>query len=100
VKVRLVLHAEVVAGVLGVPFDWSALHTLGGSAVSVLVGVVADALLSSPSGRSYPLFWPLARVNPPTPGLYLSTDPEPMLVAAAVAGAVFLVSRMRRRPGQ
>jgi hypothetical protein len=119
-KIRLVLDEQIVAALLGVPFDWFALHTLGGAVVSLLVGVVlvaaderrrvagllglgagshllADALLLSPSGRSYPIVWPLSRINPPTPGLYLSTDPEPMVVAAAVAAVVFAVSRLRTR---
>jgi hypothetical protein len=119
-KIRLVLDEQIVAALLGVPFDWFALHTLGGAVVSLLVGVVlvaaderrrvagllglgagshllADALLLTPSGRSYPIVWPLSRINPPTPGLYLSTDPEPMVVAAAVAAVVFAVSRLRTR---
>ena len=118
VKIKLVVHSEVVAALVGLPFGWDALHTLGGSAVSVAVGVVlvadrerrrvaallglgaashllADALLLTPSGRSYPLLWPLSRLNPPTPGLYLSTDPAPMVVAAVAAGVVFVVSRRR-----
>jgi hypothetical protein len=123
VKIKLVLDSGLVATTLGIPFQWFALHTLGGSVVSVLIGVVlvadrerrrvtgllmlgaashllADAFLLKPSGRSYPLVWPLSRVHPPTPGLYLSTDPEPMLVAAVVAGVVFVVSRVRGRAGQ
>nr|WP_321169865.1 hypothetical protein [Salinigranum rubrum] len=91
-----------------------------GSAASVAIGVVlagrterprvaallglgaashllADALLRNPSGRSYPLLWPLSYYHPPTPGLYLSTDPEPMLVAAVVAATVFGLTRLRTR---
>jgi hypothetical protein len=116
VKIKLVVHGEVVATLLGLPFDWSPLHTLGGSAVSVAIGValvadrerrrvaallglgaashlLADALLRSPSGRSYPLAWPLSRLEPPTPGLYLSTDPAPTVVAALVAGVVSVAAR-------
>lgn len=119
-KVNLVLASGLVETVLHVPFDWSGLHTLGGSLVSLTVGVVlvarrerrrvaallalgaashllADALLRNPSGHSYPLFWPLSYVHPPTPGLYLSTDPAPMVVAALTAGVVFVRSQWRTR---
>jgi hypothetical protein len=119
-KVDLVLPGPVVEATLGVPFDWFALHTVGGSAASIAVGVLlvadrerrraglllgigaashllADAFLLNPSGRSYPLLWPLMRLAPPTPGLYLSTDPTPTLVAAVVAGGVYLGSRYDAR---
>jgi hypothetical protein len=117
-KIRLLLPSVAVESLLGIPFDWGGLHTLGGSLVALAIGVVlvasadrrrvagllglgatshllADALLLSPSGRSYPVLWPLTYLHPPTPGLYLSTDPEPMLVAAVAAGVVFLLSRRR-----
>jgi membrane-bound metal-dependent hydrolase YbcI (DUF457 family) len=120
VKISLVVDSDVVAAALGIPFEWSALHTLGGSVVSVAVGVVlvtdrerrrvaallglgaashllADAFLLNPSGRSYAVLWPISRLHPPTPGLYLSTDPEPTVVAALVALGVFVVSRRRQR---
>lgn len=115
-KVYLIFPSGLVESLLSVPFGWSALHTLGGSVVSLAIGVVvvthserkrvagllglgaashllADALLLNPSGHSYPLLWPLSYIHPPTPGLYLSTDIEPMLVAAVAAGVVFAVSR-------
>jgi len=31
------------------------------------------------------MLWPVARVGLPTPGLYLSTEPTPLVVAAAAA---------------
>jgi hypothetical protein len=119
-KAAIAVPRSTVESLLGVPFSWFALHTLGGCAVSIAIGVViaartertrvgallgfgaashllADALLLNPSGRSYPLLWPLSYYHPPTPGLYLSTDPEPMLVAAVVAAAVFAVTRYRTR---
>ncbi len=119
-KATLLVSTSTMQSLLGVPFNWFALHTIGGSLVSIAIGVVlvrraertrvaallcagavshllADALLLNPSGRSYPLLWPLTYYHPPTPGLYLSTDPEPMLVAAVVAGVVFGVTRLRGR---
>ena len=119
-KLTLLVSSARVESLLGIPFDWFALHTLGGSLVSLTIGVVlvtsedrrrvagllslgatshllADALLVTPSGRSYPLLWPLSHSHPPTPGLYLSTDPEPAFVMAVVASVVFVLTRLRRR---
>lgn len=116
VKARLLVSGPEVEALLGVPFSWFALKTGGAAAVCVLVGVVlvvpthrrragaalsvgtathlvADALLLTPTGRSFAVFWPLTRYRPPTPGLYLSTQAEPTVVAALVAGLVWLVHR-------
>ncbi|PSP76993.1 metal-dependent hydrolase [Halobacteriales archaeon QS_1_68_20] len=115
-KAAMVLPGTRVEALLGVPFDWFALHTSGGVLLSILVGVAlvapterrrvflllalgaathlfADALLLKPSGRSYPVFWPLTRYHPPTPGLYLSTEPRPAVVAAVAALVARVVTR-------
>jgi hypothetical protein len=86
-KISLLVPSTRVESVLHLPFDWFALHTLGGSLVSIAIGVVlvtradrrrvaglpglgaashllANALLLSPSGRSYPLLWPLSSIHP------------------------------------
>jgi hypothetical protein len=117
-KVYLLVPDAVVAEALGVPFSWFALHTLGGSAVAVLIGVVlvadderrrvlallslgtashlaADALLLTATGYSKPMWWPVARVGLPSPGLYLSTEPTPLFVASAVAVVLWAVRRQQ-----
>lgn len=122
-KAKLLLPSPVVAETLGLPFSWDGIHTLGGAFVAVLVGValvvprerrrvvallalgagshlVADALLLKPTGHSYAVLWPLTRYHPPTPGLYLSTEPTPAVVAAVAAGAVWLLTRYRRRQNE
>lgn len=118
-KAELFLPSGQVEAWLGIPFDWFALHTAGGTLVVVLIIVVlvashertrifllltlgaathhlTDALLLNPSGRSYEVFWPLTRYHPPTPGLYLSTEPTPTIAAAACAFLVWAVSRHRQ----
>jgi hypothetical protein len=115
-KAALLVPSSAVSSALGVPFEWFALHTLGGALpttlggallvagrwrrrVALLLGVgtgshlVLDALLVTPSGHSYAVLWPLTRLHPPTPGLYLSTEPWPTAVAALLALGAGAVTR-------
>ncbi|RDZ48741.1 metal-dependent hydrolase, partial [Haloferax sp. Atlit-4N] len=39
--------------------------------------------------------WPLTRLHPPTPGLYLSTDFEPSIVFGAIALTVYVITRLQ-----
>ena len=121
VKIRLLLPNATVEAALGLPFSWSPIHQLGGTAICILIGVVlvdsarrrgtllvlslgatshllADALLTKASGRSFAILWPLTRWQPPTPGLYLSTQPEPTIVAAGLAIIAWAMTRWQRRP--
>ncbi|RDZ48211.1 metal-dependent hydrolase [Haloferax sp. Atlit-19N] len=117
-KVRLLIPSARVEQLLAIPFDWIGLHTAGAALCSVLIGVllvpeserrrvftllsvgaashlIADAFLLKPTGLSYPLFWPVTRIHPPTPGLYLSTDFEPALVLGIVALVAYGVTRFK-----
>jgi len=119
-KAHLLVSSTTVESLLGLPFDWFALHTAGGTLLSILVGVtvvernerrrvaallalgaashlVADALLLNASGRSYAVLWPLTQYHPPTPGLYLSTEPGPTIATAATALLAWYVVRRRKR---
>jgi hypothetical protein len=121
-KVALVVPDAIVEGLLGIPFAWFGIHTLGGVAIGVAIGVVvvrsverrrvaallalgavthllADALLLNPSGRSFAVLWPLTRWHPPTAGLYLSPEPWPMVVSGLVAGFVWFAVRRGLREG-
>jgi len=118
-KLYLVVPDAAIATLLGVPFSWHVLHTLGGVVVGVSVGGVlarradrlrvvgllslgagshlaADGLLLTGSGHSKPMLWPLVRVGLPTPGLYLSTEPTPLVVTGVAAVAVSLFVRRPR----
>lgn len=107
-KIRLLVPNEVVSSALGVSFAWGAQKTLGAVVLSVIIGamvvvprvrrptalalglgavthMLSDALLLTATGRSFQLLWPLTRWAPPTPGLYLSTEPWPVLVTSVLA---------------
>lgn len=115
-KADLLVESATIGNAIGLPFDWYGVHTLGGSVVAVLVGIVlvvseerarvaallsfgagshllADALLLKASGRSYAVLWPLTPYHPPTPGLYLSTDAWPSLVMGTIALGTWWVVR-------
>ncbi|UVE50745.1 metal-dependent hydrolase [Haloferax larsenii] len=118
-KAYLVFPNSRVELTLGIPFDWFALHTIGGVICSILIGVLivhtrvrrrvflllslgagshllADALLKKPTGQAEPMLWPFTRLHPPTPGLYLSTDVEPVVLLGAVALLVAVVTKYRQ----
>lgn len=117
-KITLILRDEYVEAFLGVPFSWKALHTTGGVIVAILIGVtlvapeertrvgvllglgavthlLADALLVTPSGRSYAILWPLTQYHPPTPGLFTSTQPQPTVLVGLVAATVWVATQYR-----
>lgn len=117
-RLEFVLPASSVESALGVPFDWNALHTLGGSVSVAVIGALLvplayrrrvfvllclgigshlalDALLVQPTVRSYAVLWPLTEYRPPTIELYRSTDRWPTAVAVVVATSVALETRRR-----
>ena len=123
VKISLILPSATVEALLGIPFSWAPLSRLGGTVICVLIGAVlvdkpqrrptllvlsigavshllTDALLVKATGRAFPILWPLTRWRPPTPGLYLSTQPEPTIVTGALAALVWGASRWRERRPQ
>jgi hypothetical protein len=57
--------------------------------------LLADLGLKTPTGMTYPVLWPVTRIHIPSPGLYLSTEPGPTLVAIAVATTVAVADRYR-----
>lgn len=118
-KLRLVVPESLVREAIGLPFAWGGLHTAGGSLVSIAIGVVlvepgerrrvaamlaigaashllADAMLRTATGYSGHLLWPFVPTALPTPGLYLSTEPWPTLVAAGLAVGVRVIARHGR----
>jgi hypothetical protein len=115
-KIRLVLTDAQVEALVGGPFSWHALHTIGGVVVTAAVGallvdetlrrrvfvlllggavshLILDSLLVKPSGYAGLLWWPVLTTALPTPGVYVSYDRWPALVAGVIALGVFLITR-------
>lgn len=113
-KAKLVVPSDAVAAALGVPFDWAAFHTLGGSLVVVCIvalwlpatyrraGLLVlalgasshhalDLLLTQSSGTTYQFLWPLTEYRAPSVDLYRSSDREPAAFATLAAVAVWYV---------
>ena len=116
-KIQLVLTDAQVEALVGSPFSWGALHTLGGVLVTAAIGallvgetlrrrvfvlllggaaahLILDSLLVKPSGYAGLLWWPLLTTALPTPGLYESYERWPVLVAGVFALGVFLLTRI------
>jgi hypothetical protein len=117
-KIRLLVKSSTIQTQFAIPFNWSGQMTLLGIALSVLIGValvapayrrrvafaltlgaathvLMDNLLATPTGRTYAMFFPVTQWRPPTPGLYLSTDPTPTVVTAAVAFCIYAATRYK-----
>lgn len=124
VKISLIVPETTVQALLGVPFSWSPLHTLGGSVLVVLLGAllvapeyrtqaialfaigaashhVLDMMLLTVTGYSYALLWPVTAYQFPSPNLYLSSDRWPAIIAGLCAALVRIIDRqteLARRP--
>lgn len=119
-KIRLLISDMTMIRLLGMPFSWGSLSTGGGVLVSVLVGVVllepterrrsgmllgigagshmiADSLLRTPSGRTVQFLWPIFQYRVPSPGIYLSTQPELTLVTGGIATLLWMAHRYSAR---
>jgi hypothetical protein len=116
VKVDLLLDADIVESTLDVPFSYAPLSTLGGVLLVaglitlafdrrqwsrvyglVLLGglssLVGDSLRAYADGRASAWLYPVTNWRPPTPSLYVSSDPTILAVVLIVAGAVFALDR-------
>ncbi len=113
-RIGLIVEPAYIHG-LGLPFNYFPLHTIIGSLIIAfiitqfvndglafpIIGVGAlshhllDSLLLNASGYSYPMFWPVSSYSPPSPGLYLSTDMWPALVAGTISLAIWMIDRKK-----
>jgi hypothetical protein len=109
-RMSLLVSAERIELLTGLPFSWFAFHTIGGVFVTTTMGALLttdarrrqvfglllvgafshlalDAVLLKPAGYSAPMWWPVITHRLPTPGLYQSPDRWPA-VASGIAAAL------------
>lgn len=120
-KVDIVLDADSVAATLGIPFSYDAVGTLGGVLVVAglitlgfgrdhwlrvyglvtlggLSALVGDGLRAYADGRASAWLYPFANWRPPTPSLYVSSDPKILVVALVLGAGVFCLDRRVSEP--
>jgi len=122
VKIRIVLDSRVIESLLGVPFSYAPISTLGGvlvvaAAIAVCFGdharraygyivfggltsLVLDGLRVFADGQANFWLYPFVWWRPPTPSLYVTSDPRVTAVAIAAAATVFLADRYRAGFGE
>jgi hypothetical protein len=114
VKIEVLVDERVLESLLGVPFSYAPVSSLGGvllvaGAIAVFFGrerrqvyallvfggltaLLVDGLRVFADGRSgfwlYPLWW-----RPPTPSLYISSDARVLVLALLASAGVFLYDR-------
>lgn len=114
-RIGLFVTDAVIEATLGVPFGIGAIHTLGGVVLFAAVGslviadhvkptfglllagglshLLVDSLKVWVDGAASAWLYPLSWYRPPTPGLYVSSDPRVVVVAGSIALTVALVDR-------
>lgn len=116
-RLGLVLDGYTVGQLLGIPFDWDGLHTLGGLVVLAAIGavlfpswrerrrafgvlvagglshLVVDAVKAWADGANGAYLYPLSWWRNPTPSLYVSADRWVLVIAATLALVALFVDR-------
>lgn len=121
-RLGLVVPSHTIEAVIGIPWSWMVLHTVGGVALVIAMIVVLvprrlaipvgamlvlgasshlalDYLLWQADGLASPLLWPITDWQLAFDGFYLSTDRWPTVIAIAVTGVVLTVDRYRASSG-
>jgi len=119
IKVRIVVDESSVETLLGIPFAYGPLSTFGG--ILLLAGIITvaferrhwgrvfglvtfggltslllDGMRVYADGRASAWLYPFTNWRPPTPSLYVSSDPAVLVVAVLAAGTVTLLDRRIR----
>ena len=114
-RLGMVVTDATIEATLGVPFNISGIHTLGGLVLFAAIGslvvadhrrrafgllvagglshLLADGVKIWGDGAASAWLYPLTWYRHPTPGLYVSSDPRVLMVVGSVAVVVAVVDR-------
>ncbi|MFA9417886.1 metal-dependent hydrolase [Natrinema sp. HArc-T2] len=114
-RVTLIVSNGTLEKLLGVPFDFGALSTLGGAVilagigsmvvtnqhrrtfVALFAGAVShlfiDGIKAYADGAAGAWLYPITWARHPTPNLYVSSDPVVLAVAVSITAAVLAIDR-------
>lgn len=119
-RIRMLIDEEWIETTVGIPFDWGAIHTLGGLIVLSGIGALCfsesrqrriafgtliggglthlalDAVKAWADGFDGVSLYPLSWWRNPTPGWYVSADRWVLAAALALALVVFVIDYRRR----
>lgn len=119
-RVNIVIEGDMIEAVLGIPWGWSAIHTIGGvlilsaigcvlfarrraqyRAFGLLVGgavlhLLTDGVKAWANGYNGMYLYPFSTWRNPTPGWYVSADRWVLVLWVLVALVVLVVDRMIR----
>jgi hypothetical protein len=115
VKIKLLVESYTIESLLGVPFSYSPISSLGGviliaGAITVfferhrkrvfgllwgggVTALLVDGLRVFASGRSGFWLYPFTWWRPPTPSLYVTSDPRVLASSILLSAVVFAVDR-------
>lgn len=119
VKTEIALDEGTVESLLGIPFSYDPFSTLGGVLLVAgiitiafeqrywrrvfglvtfggLTALVLDGLRVYADGRASAYLYPVTNWRPPTPNLYVSSDPRILVIVLAIAGVVALIDRRQQ----
>lgn len=119
VKINIVLDSSVIESLLGMPFSYAPISSLGGvliiaAAITVffqkqrrqvfvflvfggLTSLVVDGLRVFADGQSGFWLYPFTWVRPPTPSLYVTSDIRVPVAAVMVSTVVFIFDHWKQR---
>jgi len=117
-RLSIIVPEDAISAFLGVPFQLDAFHTLGGVLLlsglgallfarnhrrafallfsGGLIHLLTDAVKAYADGYAAMWLYPFTNYRHPSPNLYVSADPEVLVLSTVFAAIVFFVDRRGR----
>lgn len=117
IKIRILFEDRVIEALLGVPFKYEPISSLGGTLFiaggitlfferqrrrifsfllfGAVSSLIVDGLRVFADGRSGFWLYPFSWFRPPTPSLYVTSDIRVLITAVLISAVVFVFDRWR-----